>query len=190
LYRARILHNDAASITERVRVGLFCFEPLPTSPIVAVFDPTTTGGVSMRLSHFCAALVAAAAIATAAPGAAQADSGRISLTIYKGGWFIGGEGGSGTLTFRGRKYRLSVGGVSAGLVFGGSKTTLHGIVRNIRRPSDVSGVYGAGGAGAAVGRGARMMVLQNNKGAILEVQGRQVGLMANADLTGLAISMR
>ncbi|MGY3696456.1 hypothetical protein ACE103_32975 [Bradyrhizobium sp. ma5] len=122
--------------------------------------------------------------------AARADSGFVTLTIYKAGWFIGGSGGSGVLTFRGRSYRLSTGGLDYGLVFGGSKTVLRGRVSNINRPSDVAGVYGAAGAGLAVGRGARAIVLTNQKGAVLELTGHQVGLMANADLSGLAITMR
>jgi hypothetical protein len=121
---------------------------------------------------------------------ARADSGSIVLTIYKAGWIIGGSGGYGTLSFRGRSYPLSVGGIDYGLVFGGSKTVLRGRVSNISRASDVAGVYGAAGAGLAVGRGARAIVLANQKGAVLELEGRQVGLMANVDLSGLAITMK
>jgi hypothetical protein len=121
--------------------------------------------------------------------ASFADSGTVSLTIYKAGWVIGASGGSGTLHFRGRTYRLSTGGLDYGLVFGGSKTMLRGTVSNIRRPSDVAGVYGAAGVGLAVGRGARAIVLTNQKGAVLELSGRQVGLLANADLSGLAITL-
>jgi hypothetical protein len=110
----------------------------------------------------------------------------MSLTIYKAGWVIGGSGGGGTLNFRGRSYGLSAGGLDYGLVFGGSKTVLRGRVSNIERPSDVAGVYGA----AVVGRGARAIVLTNQKGAVLELSGRQVGLMANADLSGLAITLK
>jgi len=33
-------------------------------------------------------------------------------------------------------------------------------------------------------------VLTNQKGAVLELSGTQTGLMANADLSGLAITMR
>lgn len=131
-----------------------------------------------------------AMLGLALSSAAHADSGTVRLTIYKGGWFIGGSGGGGTLTFRGRTYALSVGGIDAGLVFGGSKTVLRGRVRNINRPSDVAGVYGAAGAGLAIGGGARAIVLSNQKGAILEMTGHQVGLMANADLSGLAITMK
>lgn len=119
-----------------------------------------------------------------------ADSGYVTLTIYKAGWIIGGSGGSGTLDFRGSHYRLSTGGVDYGLVFGGSKTLLHGRVSHISRPSDVAGVYGAAGAGLAVGTGARAIVLTNQKGAVLELTGRQVGLMANADLSGLTITLK
>ena len=122
--------------------------------------------------------------------ASHADEGFVQLTIYKAGWVIGGSGGSGVLDFRGRRYSLSTGGLDYGFVFGGSKTILRGRVSNIWRPSDVAGVYGAAGAGLAVGRGARAIVLTNQKGAVLELTGHQVGLMANADLSGLAITMR
>lgn len=122
--------------------------------------------------------------------ASFADSGTVALTIYKAGWIIGGSGGSGTLNFRGSSYALTTGGLDYGLVFGGSKTTLRGRVSNINRPSDVAGVYGAAGAGLAIGTGARTIVLTNQKGAVLELTGRQVGLMANADLSGLAITLK
>jgi hypothetical protein len=138
-----------------------------------------------------AALVALTVFAGAAlPSIASADEGTVSLVIYKAGWIIGGSGGSGTLNFHGRIYPLSTGGLDYGLVFGGSKTVLYGRVHNIYRPSDVAGVYGAAGAGLAVGAGARAIVLTNQKGAVLELSGRQVGLMANADLSGLAITLK
>jgi len=121
---------------------------------------------------------------------AQAESGSIVLTVYKAGWIIGGSGGHGTLTFRGKHYPLSVGGLDYGLIFGGSKSVLRGRVSNISRASDVAGVYGAAGAGLAVGRGVRAIVLTNQNGAVLELSGQQVGLMANADLSGLAITMK
>ena len=61
--------------------------------------------------------------------------------------------------------------------------------RRSRRPSDGAGVYGAAGVGLAVGTGARAIVLTNQKGAVLELTGRQVGLLANRDLSGLAITL-
>ena len=140
-------------------------------------------------SLFRAALLALA-VCFGLSSSASADSGTVTLTIYKGGWIIGASGGGGVLNFHGRRYALSVGGLDYGLVFGGSKTVLRGRVHNIIRPSDVAGVYAAAGAGLAVGGGARAIVLTNQKGAVLELSGTEVGLLANADLSGLAITLR
>ena len=105
----------------------------------------TTGGATSGLRAALVALMAFTGFAFSS--AAHADSGFVKLTIYKAGWIIGGSGGGGVLTFRGRSYPLSTGGLDYGLVFGGSKTVLRGRVSNINRPSDVAGVYGAAGAG-------------------------------------------
>jgi hypothetical protein len=143
----------------------------------------------MRLSSTLrTALIALAALAGSVT-VGHADSGRVQLTIYKAGWIIGGSGGGGTLRFHGKQYELSLGGLDYGFVFGGSKTVLHGKVTHIRRASDIAGVYAAAGAGLAVGTGARAIVLTNQKGAVLELTGEQVGLMANLDLSGLAITL-
>src|SRR5262245_49705243 len=75
---------------------------------------------------------------------ARADSGTVRISFIKAGWVIGGTIGSGTLTFRGRTYPLSIGGLSYGLTFGGSQTNLRGRVSNIFDPRDIEGVYGAG----------------------------------------------
>ena len=142
---------------------------------------------SFAVRTIIAALVTVAAASVSF--AAHADSGTIRISVLKGGWFIGASGGHGVLYFHGRQYPLSIGGLDAGLVFGASQTYLSGVVSNIYRPSDVAGVYGAGGAGAALGRGVRAIVLTNEKGAVLQLSGRQTGLMVNADLSGLAISL-
>src|ERR1700704_990934 len=97
------------------------------------------------------ALTAGAGLAASSP--ASAESGTIQISVLKAGWVIGGSGGSGTLTFQGRRYPLSIGGLSAGFVFGASETRFVGSVSNIQRASDVAGVYGAAGAGAAIGAG-------------------------------------
>jgi len=146
----------------------------------------------MQISHRArVGLIALVAMVGASiSSAASADSGIVHISVVKGGWFIGANGGWGTLIFHGRRYPLSVGGVDAGLVFGLSQTTLVGRVINIRGPSDVAGVYVAAGAGAAVGIGARLIQLSNDKGAVLQLEGRQIGLIANLDLSGLAIALR
>jgi hypothetical protein len=123
-------------------------------------------------------------------GSAHADSGAIRFSVYKAAFFVGGSGGEGTLTFHGRRYPISIGGISGGLAFGVSKTYFQGTVSHIRRVRDVTGVYGAAGGGGAVGKGAQVIVMTNDKGAQLQLSGRQVGLQVNVDLSGLAITVK
>jgi hypothetical protein len=146
----------------------------------------------MRLSSgFRASLIAFVLSLTAAfSSAAYADSGTISIRIVKAGFVVGGSAGSGVLHFQGRNYPLSIGGLSYGFTFGASETRLHGRVTNIRRPSDIEGVYGQAGAGAAVIRGAQAVALTNQNGALLTLSGMQTGLIVSADLSGLALSLR
>jgi len=144
----------------------------------------------LRAAFFALAAFAGLGLTSAAPTPAHADSGSIEFKVIKGGWFIGGQGGTGTLYFHGRAYPITIGGISAGFVFGGSETWFRGTVRNINRPSDVAGAYVAAGAGGAIGGGAQAIVLTNQKGAVLDLTGRQVGLQINADLSGLAIALR
>jgi hypothetical protein len=142
------------------------------------------------MSSLRTTIVVLAALLAMGVSSANADSGTVRISFIKAGWVIGGSVGSGTLTFRGRSYPLSVGGLSYGFTFGGSQTNLVGRVSNIFRPSDIEGVYGAAGAGATVIRGAQAIVLTNQKGAVLQLSGRQTGLMVNLDLSGLALSLR
>jgi hypothetical protein len=136
------------------------------------------------------AVAAIATVAVGAASAAHADSGTIRFAVYKAAFFVGGSGGEGTLTFHGRTYPITVGGVSGGLAFGVSKTYFRGTVRHIRRVRDATGVYGAAGGGGALGKGAQVIVMTNDKGAQLELTGRQVGLQVNAYLSGMAISLK
>ena len=138
-----------------------------------------------------AALIALTALAgVALSSAAYADSGSISFKVLKAGFVVGGSGGSGTLTFHGKSYPISIGGISYGFTFGASETRFRGTVSNISRPSDVAGVYAAGNVGAAVGRGAQAIVLTNQKGAVLSLTGRSAGAIVSADLNGMAITVK
>jgi hypothetical protein len=144
--------------------------------------------IASRFRSVAFTVIAAAGVSLA--GVAHADTGTINFVIYKAAFFVGGAGGEGSLTFHGRRYPISVGGISGGLAFGASKTYFHGAVRHIRRAGDVTGVYGAAGGGGALGKGAQVIVMTNDKGAQLELSGRQVGLQINADLSGMSISVK
>src|SRR6185436_5377805 len=119
------------------------------------------------MPHSTAFRAAAALTVLAGVGlssAAQAETCAISFRVFKAGWVIGGSGGSGTLRCPGRSYPLSIGGVSWGIMFGASETRFSGRAHFNGSPYNVAGVYGAGGAGAAVGVGAQVIALRNEKG--------------------------
>lgn len=137
-----------------------------------------------------AAIAATAVAVMGMSTAAHADSARVRFNVVKAGFVFGGSGGSGTITFHGRTYPISIGGLSYGFTVGLSQTQFTGRVTNIRRPSDIAGVYAAAGAGAALGVGGQAIVLTNPNGAVLTLAGRQVGAIVSADLNGMAISMR
>src|SRR5664279_2610863 len=136
-------------------------------------DDTMRFSSGLRAGLIALIALLGASVATAA----YADSGAISIRIYKAGFVIGGSAGSGVLTFQGRRYPLSIGGLSYGFTFGASETRFHGTVSNIFRASDVAGVYAAGNVGAAVGRGAQAIVLTNQNGAVLSLSGNSVGVI-------------
>ena len=121
---------------------------------------------------------------------AQAETCSISFTVLKAGFVVGGQGGSGAMRCGDRTYRISIGGLSYGFMIGASETRFSGTATFRGSPRNVAGVYGAGGIGAAVGRGAQAIVLTNQNGAVLALTGRQRGLQINADLSGLAITVQ
>lgn len=143
----------------------------------------------LRAAKYYAAIIGAAVILTGAPSQSNADTGSVRLKVTKVGFIVGVGGGSGTLTFKGRNYRLSVGGVSAGTI-GAAGADLVGTATNLRVAQDIAGTYSAASAGLAVAGGAKVVTLQNAKGVVLQLQGRQVGFEASLSLSGLTISLQ
>jgi hypothetical protein len=136
------------------------------------------------------ALVALATVVSASAGPAWAATGTVHVEIAKAGFIIGVGGGRGTLVFQGRRYPLSVGGLSVGATIGASKAELVGRAYNLRRPSDIAGTYTAVGGGVAVGGGRSGIRLQNTKGVVLDLSGRTIGLEFNANVSGVEIGLR
>jgi hypothetical protein len=80
--------------------------------------------------------------------------------------------------------------LSVGATIGASKADLVGRAYNLRRASDIAGTYTAVGGGVAVGGGASGIRLQNARGVVLELRGRNVGLELNANVSGVEIGLR
>lgn len=143
---------------------------------------------SRRLPILAAMLAAVAMLAAPAPSRAQ--SAQIEFNIVKAGFILGVSGGSGTLFYGGRTYPLVIAGVSLGATIGASKADLVGEVYNLRSPADIEGTYSATGAGIAVAGGERAAELQNSRGVVLKVRGKQIGLEFSLDLSGMQISLK
>jgi hypothetical protein len=145
-----------------------------------------------NLSHatkFGSALTVALAMLTVAPSLSYAYTGSVRMKITKVGFIVGVGGGSGTLTLQGKRYQLSIGGVSAGTI-GVASTELVGTATNLRTAADIAGSYSSASAGIAVAGGAKVATLQNSNGVVLQLQGKQVGFEASLALSGLTISLK
>jgi hypothetical protein len=120
----------------------------------------------------------------------MAASGTVHINIFKAGFIVGMSGGNGSLSYAGRSYPLSIGGVSLGATIGLSKAELIGHARGLHDPSDIEGVYSGAGAGLAIAGGGRVATLTNSKGVVLTVKGRQVGFIFSVDLSGMQVSLK
>ena len=145
--------------------------------------------LKIRSLKFALALAAAFIVAGVAPQANAQGVGTVHLKILKGGFIIGGGGGSGTLHYNGHYYPLKVSGIGIGTI-GIAETSLAGTASHLHSPYDIVGTYSTAGAGLAVGGGANVVTLQNEKGVLLRLQGTQVGFQATLGLGGMTISMR
>jgi len=144
---------------------------------------------SYRLTKYCAMVAIAASMVIAALSPSYAETGSVRFRIVKAGFIVGIGGGSGALNFRGRNYRLGIGGVNLGTI-GASAVDLVGTASNLRTAGDIVGTYTQGSAALAVVGGGRVATLQNANGVIIRVRGPAVGLEASLSLSGMTISMQ
>ncbi|MFO1150721.1 MAG: hypothetical protein U1E62_20280 [Alsobacter sp.] len=138
---------------------------------------------------FLAAALALAGMA-AVISSAEAKTGSVRIQIFKAGFVVGVSGGKGTLTLGGKSYPLNIGGVSLGATIGASKAELIGRAYNLTSPTDIEGTYTAAEAGVAVAGGNKVAKLKNSRGVVLELKGKQVGLMFSVDLSGMEVALK
>ena len=139
--------------------------------------------------RFWVSIIVAAIMLAGALSQSYAATGSVRFHIVKAGFIIGAGGGSGTLNFKGRNYRLSIGGINVGTI-GASAVDLVGTAQNLRTAADIVGTYTQGSAALAVIGGARVATLQNANGVVIRVRGPAVGLEASLSLSGMSISMQ
>ena len=112
-------------------------------------------------------IVLAAALVALAASSSLADEKKIDATLkLTEGSVAAGIGwswGHGTLTYKGKSYRVKVDGLSIGEV-GMTDVKAKGNIYNLKSLDDFNGVYAAGGAGATAGKGKGAAALTNANG--------------------------
>jgi hypothetical protein len=110
---------------------------------------------------------------------AWADTGSVSIKVIRAGFVVGAARGIGTLTFRGKRHRLAIGGIGA-VSPDIAEAEIVGPAHNLRRTSDIAGAYGATGSGSTVVGGGTVARLQNANDVILELRGVRIGIQASS----------
>lgn len=130
----------------------------------------------------CGALVVLASIILASGLAADASaadlkkSGTVTIEQYQVAFIGSGNLGGGTLSYKGKTYKFTIGGLGVG-GFGVSKITANGVVYNMKELSDFQGAYGQARTGfAAADKGSGTLWLENQKGVYMKLASQREGL--------------
>ncbi len=114
----------------------------------------------------------------------------IEIKNWRVGFILGYAGGSGTLNFKGESHDLRIKGLRVGAAAGIAKASLTGEVYNLTKLEDIEGTYSAGAAAVAVAAGGKVWTLENSKGVIIKVRGKQRGLELALDMSGMSVKLQ
>lgn len=131
----------------------------------------------------CALVVVALPASDAAPANKDekkksdlVKTGTLTVEQYQVAFIGSGNLGGGKLTFNGKTYSFSIGGLGIG-GFGVSRIKASGTVYNLKSLNDFPGAYVQGRYGYAAGdKSGGKLWLQNDKDVVIEIQGEREGL--------------
>jgi len=141
----------------------------------------------MRLMKGFVAVAVLGLILTTAQAENKAPNATLKLSAGSVAAGVGVKWGSGTLTFDGRDYPITVQGLSVGDV-GVKSIEASGKVFNLKKLSDFDGNYTSLGAGLTAAGGGGVAAMKNQNGVTVELvsttQGVDIGLgAAGVDMT-------
>jgi hypothetical protein len=133
------------------------------------------------------ALVLALAL-TAGSALADEPSGTISIKLTSASAVLGASWGHGVLTYGGRTYAFEVKGLKV-LAVGLTKASVDGVVYKLTQVTDLAGTYkDASQAGLTfIKKGEKDIVVQNEKGVVIDVKGTAKGMNLGLVEGGLTI---
>jgi len=121
----------------------------------------------------------------------KAKHGHATIKL-SGGSVAAGVGiswGSGTLTYEGKQYPVSVSGLSVSDV-GVSKISASGTVSGLEKLEDFDGNYTAVGAGATVAGGGSAVSMRNQNGVTVNLVATSKGLKFTLGGAGVSMSIK
>ena len=101
---------------------------------------------------------------------------------------IGWSWGHGTLTYKGKSYKVKVDGLTVGEI-GMTDAKAKGNVYNLKSLDDFNGVYAAGGAGATAGQGKGAGALVNSNGVSILLTSITKGASLKIAAEGLKLTI-
>jgi hypothetical protein len=153
--------------------------------------PTSLGSSWWRGLSIALALWISCGLVKGFPVAAAAQDVPTGTIELSGGSVAAGVGytwGSGTLIFQGKRYHLKVNGISI-LHVGISDYTASGTVYNLEKLSDISGIYTAISAGAALAGGASVTAMKNSHGVLIQFVATHQGINLSLGPKGVRITL-
>jgi hypothetical protein len=146
------------------------------------------------LKHFTAAFLAACCLAGAPVTAQERPTGppvaSVSIRQVQVAFIASGAVGGGALTYQGKSYPITVGGIGIG-GFGASRMTASGVVYGLERRADFAGPYVQLRSGWALGdQGRGMLWLRNDKGVVMRLKSRRQGLQLTLGADGVLIGFK
>jgi hypothetical protein len=122
--------------------------------------------------------------------ARDVPSGTISLSATSMAAGVGAQWGDGTLTLNnGKTYRFAIQGLEVGGV-GFADLHAQGTVYNLRRVSDLDGLYVAADANVAVGSGPGTQTMRNEHGVVINLSSEQRGVKLTLGGQGIRITLK
>ena len=139
---------------------------------------------------FLAAAFLSASAASAQQRNLGPETGKVSIRQLQVAFIGSGAIGGGTLTYRGRSYGITVGGLGIGGI-GASRLTATGSVYGLTRREDFAGAYAQIREGWAIGdHGRGRLWLRNPSGVTLRLAARRQGLQHSLGADGVLIGWK
>lgn len=130
-------------------------------------------------------------LAVSAARAAEAVAPDATLELKEGSVAagIGFSWGGGTLTYKGKTYKVSVEGLTVGSV-GIAEATASGKVFDLKDIKSFDGIYTAVSAGATAAGGGSMAVMRNQNGVRIELVSTTQGVKLTLGASGVNLKIK